>query len=73
MLLPTHLDIQILVVVLVQCRYRSLITDPEINGIGFLLQCDPSKGDVSRYVFEKTAVLLSQVVVFWTRVRIGLQ
>ena len=66
MLLPTDLDVDILVVVLVQCGHGAIVTDPNVDSIGVLLQSDSSEGDIIWYVSEQLAVLFAKVVILCT-------
>lgn len=73
MLPPAHLDVHVLVVVLVQGRDGARVADPEVDGVGLLLQRDAGEGDVARDVVEEAAVFGAEVVVLWSPFsRVGL-
>lgn len=65
MLLPSDLDVDVLVVVLVKRRDGAVVADPEIHGISVLLQGNARPGDILGDVTVEVGVLVSEVIVFW--------
>ena len=63
------LDVDVLVVVLVQGGGGEGVADPEVDGVGALLEGDASPGDVALDVGEEGGVFTAQVVVFCGRQR----
>lgn len=64
-LAPRDLDVDVLVVVPVERRDGPRVADPQVDGVGVLLQGDPGKGHGALDLVEEGAVLVPQVVVFW--------
>ena len=65
MLLATYLHVDILIVVLVQTRYRSFVADPEVNSVCFGFKSNSSKCDVLRNVLENACIFMAKIVVFY--------
>ena len=65
MLLPSDLDVDVLVVVLVKRRDGAVVADPEIHGISVLLQGNARPGDILGDVTVEVGVFVSEVIVFW--------
>lgn len=62
-LLADDLGVDVLVVVPVQGRDGPRVADPEVGGVGVLLEGYPGEGDVSRHVLREGQVLVAEVVV----------
>jgi hypothetical protein len=62
-LLADDLGVDVLVVVLVQGRDGSRVADPEVGGVGVLLEGYPGEGNVSRDIVRQRQVLMAEVVV----------
>lgn len=63
MLLPDDLHVDVLVVVLVQRGRRQRVADPEVDGVGGLLERDACPGDVLLHVREEGCVFVAEIVV----------
>lgn len=64
MFLAENLDIDVLVVVLVQCRNRARIADPQIGGVRIVLEGYSREGNVSWDISGERQILMPEVVVF---------
>ena len=64
MLLPSDLDVDVFVVVLMEGRDGAVVADPEIHGISILLQGNARPGDVLGHVPVQVGIFVSEVVVF---------
>ena len=63
MLAAEDLHVDVLVVVLVQGGHGARVADPEVDGVGLLLQGNACPGYVALDVAEERGVLVPQVVV----------
>jgi hypothetical protein len=64
-LLTSHLNIQILVIVLVERCGGETVAEPEVYSLGCFAEGDASKGYIGRDIFKERGVLIAEVVVFW--------
>jgi len=62
--LADDLDVDVFVVVLVECGGGKRVAEPEVDGFGFLAQRDSSPGDVFLDIAEEGRVFIAQIVVF---------
>lgn len=67
MFLADDLHVYILVVVFVHCCHGPVVSEPEVDGVGGLLQGDAGPGDVGWDVGKEGGVFGAEVVVFWSR------
>jgi hypothetical protein len=64
-LLASHLNVQVFVVVFVKRGGGETVAEPEVYSLGRFLEGDASKGYVGRDIFEERGVLIAEVIVFW--------
>lgn len=64
MFLSADLDVDVLVVVFVQRSCGACVADPEVDGVGFLVECYTGEGDGGGNVGEEGGVFGVEVVVF---------
>jgi hypothetical protein len=62
--LAGYLGVNVLVGVLVQCRDRSRVSDPQVGGVGVLLEGYTGEGDILWDVLGERQILVAEVVVF---------
>lgn len=60
-----NLDKYVFKVVLVDSGDGLGVADPEVNGIGWLLQGDASRRYVTWGIGEDVQIFISEIVIFW--------
>ena len=64
MLLSNNLNIDILVIIFVKRSSGKRVANPEVDGVGTLLESYACPGDIFLYMGEERGVFVPKVVVF---------